>query len=122
MLLNPRSMNIASHDPFVGNAPPRTEDAALVPLNGRARAYKRHDAHIDQPVARLFKPSKIDMNNYGVEISPRDVVRRRTMTMDGLSAEVVQATRREKMEFRFRAPLHLLAAYEQGSRSDGDTY
>jgi AraC family transcriptional regulator len=122
MLLNSRSMNIASHDPFVGNAPQPTEAAALVPLNGRARAYKRHDAHIDQQVAGLFNPSKIDMNNHGVEISPPDVVRRRTMTMDGLAAEVVQATRREKMEFHFRGPLHLLAVYEQGSRSDGDTY
>jgi AraC family transcriptional regulator len=44
------------------------------------------------------------------------------MTMDGLTAEVVQATRREKMEFRFRAPLHLLGVHEQGSRNDGDTY
>jgi AraC family transcriptional regulator len=44
------------------------------------------------------------------------------MTMDGLTAEVVQATRREKMEFRFRAPLHLLAICDEGSRSDGETY
>jgi AraC family transcriptional regulator len=91
--------------------------AVLVPLNGRARAHQRHDEHTDRQVYRLR-----DVNNHGVDISPPDVVRRRTMTMDGLTAEVVQATRREKMEFRFRAALHLLAICDQGSRSDGDTY
>jgi AraC family transcriptional regulator len=33
-----------------------------------------------------------------------------------------QATMREKIEFRFRAPLHLLAVCDQGMRSDGDTF
>jgi AraC family transcriptional regulator len=42
--------------------------------------------------------------------------------MDGMTAEIVQATRREKMEFRFHAPLHLLAICDEGARSDGDTY
>jgi AraC family transcriptional regulator len=39
-----------------------------------------------------------------------------------MAAEIVQATRPEKMVFRFRAPLHLLAVYEQGIRSDGETF
>ena len=44
------------------------------------------------------------------------------MTTDDLTVEIMQATRREKMEFRFRAPFHLLAVYDQSARSDGDTY
>src|SRR6266404_3901679 len=117
MLLNSRSTNVASYDSFGGNVPQPRGTAVLVPLNGRARAYQRHDEHTDRQICQLR-----DVNNHGVEISPPDIVRRRTVTMDGLTAEVVQATRREKMEFRFRAPLHLLAIYDQGSRSDGDTY
>jgi AraC family transcriptional regulator len=59
---------------------------------------------------------------YAVEVYPPDVVQRRAVAWDGLAAEVVQATRREKLEFRFRAPLHLLAVCDQGIRSDGDTF
>jgi AraC family transcriptional regulator len=92
------------------------------PRNGRSRAYQRHGELADQQVYRLRDRFKVDAASHAVEISPPDIVRRRTMTMDGLTAEVVQATRREKMEFRFRAPLHLLAICDEGSRSDGETY
>ena len=37
-------------------------------------------------------------------------------------AEIVQATRREKLEFHFCGPLHLLVVYDQGMRRDGDTF
>jgi hypothetical protein len=40
----------------------------------------------------------------------------------GLSARCRAAPRREKLEFRFRAPLHLLTVCDQGIRSDGDTF
>src|SRR5258708_39582899 len=50
------------------------------------------------------------------------MVRGQTAGGDGMAAEIVQATRREKQEFRFRAPLHLLAVCDQGIRSDGDTF
>src|SRR5260370_24915529 len=39
-----------------------------------------------------------------------------------MAAEIVQATRRERMEFRFRGTRHLLVLCEQGARSDGDTF
>ncbi len=57
-----------------------------------------------------------------MEIHPRDVVTRRAVTGGGMAAEIVQATRQERMEFRFCAPLHLLALCDQGVRSDGDTF
>jgi AraC family transcriptional regulator len=57
-----------------------------------------------------------------VEIHPPDVVKRRSVTGTGVAAEIVQATRREKLEFRFRAPIHLLTVCDRGMRSDGDTF
>jgi AraC family transcriptional regulator len=57
-----------------------------------------------------------------VEIYPPDAVKRRTVTWDGMAAEMVQAMSCEKIELRFRAPLHLLAVCFQGMRSDGDTF
>src|SRR5262245_65450992 len=53
-----------------------------------------------------------------VEIYPADSVRRRAMTWDGMAAEIVQVTRRERTEFRFQAPRHLLIVHEQGARHD----
>ena len=66
--------------------------------------------------------SVVDATDHAVEVYPPDIVRRRTVAWDGMAAEIVQATRPEKIEFRFRAPLHLLAVYDQGIRSDGETF
>lgn len=56
-----------------------------------------------------------------VEIAPRDIVKRRSMTSGGMTVEIVQATGRERVEFRYRGPFHLLIAYEQGVRHGGVT-
>jgi AraC family transcriptional regulator len=78
-------------------------------LPGR-RGYRQQD----RPTA--------DARNQAVEIYPPDVVKRRTVTWDGMAAEMVQATSLETIELRFRAPLHLLAVCDHGMRSDGDTF
>jgi AraC family transcriptional regulator len=57
-----------------------------------------------------------------VEISPFDVVRRHVMTWRGMAAESVQCTSQVRTKFSFRAPIHLLVAYEEGERRDGDTF
>jgi AraC family transcriptional regulator len=51
-----------------------------------------------------------------MEISPPDLVKRRSMASGGVTAEVVRARRGGTLELRFCAPLHLLAVYEQGVR------
>jgi len=99
MLVNPASTTVASYaafDPKTGNPPryaPRPRDRPVVRPAGHA-----------------------------VEVDPSDAVKRRAVSWGGIAAEIVQATRREKLEFRFRAPLHLLAICERGMRSDGDTF
>jgi AraC family transcriptional regulator len=39
----------------------------------------------------------------------------------GMIAELVQATSRERIEYRYQGPSHLLVALEKGLRSDGET-
>jgi AraC family transcriptional regulator len=39
-----------------------------------------------------------------------------------MAAEVVQATRSDRIESRFRAPVHLLAVYERRMRHEGETF
>jgi AraC family transcriptional regulator len=57
-----------------------------------------------------------------VEISPPDIVQRRLMTWRGMAAESVQCTSQDKVRSRFRAPMHLLLAYEEGARRGGETF
>jgi AraC family transcriptional regulator len=57
-----------------------------------------------------------------VEISPPDGVERLAASWSGMAAEIVQATRSERIESRFCAPLHLLAVYERGVRHEGETF
>src|SRR5215510_7944719 len=57
-----------------------------------------------------------------VRISPAEVAIRRTVTGHGMAAESVQSASRNKIQYRFRAPLHLLVMYEKGERRDGETF
>ena len=57
-----------------------------------------------------------------VEIYPSDSVTRRTISWDGMTAEIVRLTSHERLEFRFRAPVHLLVVHEQGTRREGETF
>lgn len=57
-----------------------------------------------------------------VQVSPSDLVKRQAIAWDGMAVEIVQATKNEKVEFHFCSPFHLLAVYEQGARSGGDSF
>ena len=57
-----------------------------------------------------------------IEISPEEIVVRRPFDLDGMTFEIVQSQRREKIEFRYRGSRHLLAVCEQGGRIHGDTF
>ena len=110
MFANSPCSNIPSHSPFGGNT-----RKALSPL-------ERNDEHTERQTHSKRDRSMVDATDHTVEVYPPDIVRRRTVAWDGMAAEIVQATRPEKIEFRFRAPLHLLAVYDQGIRSDGETF
>jgi AraC-like DNA-binding protein len=77
------------------------------PTNGRARP--------------LPDPKIGHVNSSALEISPAGVVSRRASVWDGIRVEVVQSVTHDKIEFRFRAPYHLLLVYEEGVRDEGKT-
>jgi AraC family transcriptional regulator len=56
-----------------------------------------------------------------VEILPSNVVKRRAVKLDSVAVEVVQVLTHDEVEFRYRAPFHLLVVYEEGVRRDGET-
>jgi len=122
MLVTSSSPNVTSYDhPLQKTAEPR--QAALLPsLDGRPRSRERHFGQAGTQAYRLLNRPMVEKTNQGVEVHPADIVKRHVVTWDGMAAEIVHATRRERMEFRFRGTRHLLVLCEQGVRSDGDTF
>lgn len=68
------------------------------------------------------KDIRINAANVNVQVLPSSMVKRRAIAWKGMAAEIVQATQRHKVEFRFRSSFHLLAFHEQGARNDGETF
>jgi hypothetical protein len=84
-----------------------------------------HEWH-DEPTADGGRHPSYDQTDLGppeamVQISPSHAVARRTLTWRGMAAETTKVTESCKIEVRFQAPVHLLALFEEGARSDGFT-
>jgi len=58
----------------------------------------------------------------GPSLRPADIARRQSMAWPSLCAVNVQVTRHEPFEYEFRAPFHVLIAYEHASRVAGETF
>jgi AraC family transcriptional regulator len=56
-----------------------------------------------------------------VQVSPPDAVTRRTASGPGMAVEIVQDTRRGRIDYHYYSPLHMLAVHERGVRHDGCT-
>jgi AraC family transcriptional regulator len=85
-------------------------DGSRIGRIGRDTAVPKRD--YDTP--RVIHPS--------VNISPSHLVGRRAITRAGVTAEIVRAKSLDRIESRFRAPMHLLVVCERGVRREGDTF
>jgi AraC family transcriptional regulator len=56
-----------------------------------------------------------------VQVSPSDAVSRRTASWPGMAVEIVQASRRGRIDYHYCAPAHMLVLHERGVRYDGCT-
>jgi AraC-like DNA-binding protein len=83
--------------------------AAPVGSSGRTSA----SAHTARPTVEALRPS--------VQIRPDGGVRRQATAWSGLAGEVVRIITHEPFEVVFQAPFHLLIAYEQAVRREGET-
>jgi AraC family transcriptional regulator len=121
MLTNSPSTHLPSYRRFDRN-PPTTPHIAVLLRSGRhprvGEGQHEHADHWLRPLVDHRAPSVADRT---VEIFPADAVKRRAVSWDGMTVEIVQATRPERTEYRFNGPRHLLAVYEQGERREGET-
>jgi AraC family transcriptional regulator len=115
VLNNSLLTNVPSADPFANRLPSQ----AGVLIDRRDR-FVAHDA--DDKAEVLHDQRSAGSANGTVQIAPREAVKRRLVTSHGMTAEIVQATRRDRIEYRYRGQLHMLVAYEQGVRRDGMTF
>src|SRR5262249_670244 len=115
--VHPRFDNSARFDRDVAFIPP----TALRPVD----RYSRSGEDGGQS-RRVWPRSPSDLRSgevadHAVGIFPSDAVTRRRLAWDGMAIEVVHVIGHDKVEFRFRAPVHVLVAYEEGVRENGET-
>src|SRR3954453_4182605 len=100
-------------------------DTRSVGLSGLHRA-----TYYVRPI-RIEETSRFGLSSRGqpvgtslpsVNVAPHRFVARRGMKCRGMGAEFVQATSRDRIEYSFRSPVHLLAAYQHGTRREGESY
>jgi AraC family transcriptional regulator len=115
--------NAASVVAFERAAPRPVQPAILYSLEERAQFDGSRNGRIGRAAAAVQRdrgaPTVI---HPVVNISPSHVVRRHALTRHGVTAEIVQAKVLDRIEFRFRAPMHLLVVCERGVRREGDTF
>src|SRR5215475_12342481 len=92
----------------------------------RLRAATRQacfDAQSDVDLPRLSDGNATaDLVRPLVRISPPEAATRHTITGHGMAAESLQSASRNKIQYRFRAPIHLLIMHEKGERRGGETF
>jgi AraC family transcriptional regulator len=120
MSMTPLPTKAVPYASFNSNALQSQPTARMPSFERRSRSGGRHDERADWDNAR--QSIEVDGIDYGVKIHPSDIVKRRAVSSHGMAAEIVQATKRDKIECRFRGPVHLLALYDRGVRQDGETF
>jgi AraC family transcriptional regulator len=119
MLMNSLPTNAATSAPFGTNIQRPTQRGVMLPIERHSRFSNRRSDPANHDTGALDgRPALVHPM---VEISPANIVKRRAVAWHGMTAEIIQATSREKLEYRFHGPLHLLAVCDQGVRLDGET-
>jgi AraC family transcriptional regulator len=56
-----------------------------------------------------------------MQVAPANAVTRRSARWSGMAVEIVQVNRRGRIDYRYRASMHMLVVHDRGSRHDGCT-
>jgi AraC family transcriptional regulator len=115
------SAHVALNDRFARNSPSAFRRPTPLSLDRSPRFAKALREHRDDDIRPLHDELAAGAFASAVEISPADGVKRRAVVSDGMAAEIIQVTRHDRIEFRFRAPCHVLIVYEHGVRDAGET-
>jgi len=127
VMSNPQPVQLATPHPSI--RPPWRQRATPPEASSllAARRFSSDESACEQPAdsgshCRSHGGATADAIHPVVEISPPDIVSRRAITCHGMTAETVRTTTEVNVEYCFRAPMHLLVAYEEGERRSGETF
>jgi AraC-like DNA-binding protein len=114
MLTNSQPIRIGTFTPFGKGAPhsPVYDGGAL----------RSGPAHPDGRRLGARGTQSIDLSSPTVDVAPYRAITRRGTEWRGMGAEFIQATSHDRIDYSFHSSLHLLAAYEQGARREGESY
>ena len=96
----------------------KRHEAVILPIGGAIEPGGRAPLATNQAGARKVQ---LGASHPLVAITPGDSFRRRMVRSTGMTAEIVQETGSERIEYRFQAPVHLLILFERGVRREGET-
>jgi AraC family transcriptional regulator len=105
---------------------PRTSSGVgrpATPLNSNASSLSKL-AHLGQsdPFDALRAERSIGISSPTVDVAPHRAVTRSGLGWHGMGAELVRAMTPDRVDYSLHSPLHLLAAYRQGVRREGESY
>jgi AraC family transcriptional regulator len=111
---------------LANNALPGTSVNRQMPLAGSFAVGRRELGRVDglYDLRRRLAPSGPSDGvtiKSTVTVRPSADVLRQRVAWGGMAVETVNVTQHGRLEFRFRAPVHLLILLEAGARSDGET-
>jgi AraC family transcriptional regulator len=104
-----------------GRSIARAPQGAVVLAMDRHLGAGQDGVRVDHGALPVWGRDGAGSIEHAVDISPSKAVNRRALSSDGMRVEVVEVTSRDSIEFAFHARCHLLIAYEQGVRRDGET-
>jgi AraC family transcriptional regulator len=84
----------------------------------RPDAQMRTDLNVSRPISHR---TACNAEEQVAEVSPRDAVRRQSESWSGMTVEIVQATRRGRIDYRYCASRHMLVVHERDVRHAGCT-
>jgi AraC family transcriptional regulator len=123
MLTNAPTINHAATQSSDDHTRQSVRTGRLLPICQRRHSGQFHnDETGSQSGGRSRALAAVDAFHRVVEITPSDIVKRRFVAWRGAAAEIVQTTSQERIEYRFRGRMHLLAMCDQSARRDGETF
>jgi AraC family transcriptional regulator len=90
------------------------------PSGNRSRLIGRRAGQAD-PLPLHWPRERTAIDTPLVDVTPASAVRRQTFRWHNMAAELVQPVAPDRIEFRFKAPVHMLAVYIRGQRQGGET-
>jgi AraC family transcriptional regulator len=84
-------------------------------------AAQKSGKHDFTGVRPLDHPTTHRATDHLVQVFPANAVMRRGARWTGMAVDIVQDSRRGRIDYRYRAPMHMLVVHDRGVRHDGCT-